>query len=89
LKISEQNCNIPTNPFAPLPNSQPVGILELSETRCKWPIDGLTTFYCGQESDGTYCDAHRKLSRGKGTQSERNALRDAIRRDMSVKRETV
>lgn len=64
---------------------KPISLLELTTETCRWPIDHKgAILFCGSSTIDVYCCAHSELSRGKGTQSERNALRDAVRRDMSV-----
>lgn len=71
--------------FQPI-GGKPISLFMLTQHACRWPIDNpKAILFCGESSHGeTYCPTHYTMSRGKGTQSERNALRDAVRRDMSV-----
>ncbi len=69
--------------FKPVGN--PIGLMALTQHTCRWPVDTKKgIMFCGSVSEGIYCERHSTLSRGKGTLSERSALRDAIRRDMSA-----
>ncbi len=63
--------------YKPLPGINPVGITELTEATCRWPIDGEVTLYCGDKPTlgSVYCLCHRTMSVGKGTESERKAVR--------------
>lgn len=62
--------------WEPLPGVPPISMMELPDgrgVRCRWPVTGG---YCGLPSgERTYCDHHHEMARGKGTDSERSALR--------------
>lgn len=54
----------------------------VSDDRCKWPLwdewqDAHASMCCGMPRlrDKPYCDFHEAMSRGKGTKSERDALK--------------
>lgn len=48
--------------FAPLFETTPIGILELSSTTCHWPVGDR--LYCGGEATGRYCKQHTDMGRG-------------------------
>lgn len=52
--------------FKPLPNCEPIGLMDLGEKSCRWPIDGEEgLLYCGaQKSSKAYCGQHFQLSIG-------------------------
>lgn len=64
-----------------LPGVNPVRLMDLDPKHCRWPITcdespkGADTPFCGaRRTHGSYCAAHAMISRGRGTQSEQNAL---------------
>lgn len=64
------------------PHVAGVDLMMLTEHRCKWPInDGGPFLFCGEakKSDRPYCAFHAQASIGKGTESERTAVRSAMR----------
>jgi len=64
------------------PHVAGVDLMLLTEHRCKWPInDGGPFLFCGEakKSDRPYCAFHNTASIGKGTESERTAVRSAMR----------
>lgn len=52
-------------------------LFELERNDCRWPVSGekANTLFCGNKvvSGCSYCEGHHRMSRGKGTLSERNA----------------
>jgi hypothetical protein len=52
--------------FMALPGTKPIAITDLSDARCRWPIDAeahASVLYCGLPVTGhRYCAAHSKLS---------------------------
>lgn len=52
-------------------------LFELGSRDCRWPVsgDGANTLFCGnlQVTGSSYCDCHKRMSIGRGTESERNA----------------
>lgn len=81
--------SIDPNAFKPI-GGKPISIMMLTQELCRWPVDSpKAILFCGEPSEGEiYCCTHRAMSRGRGTLSERTALRDALRRDMSVVKES-
>lgn len=54
----------------------------LTQHRCTWPInDGGPFLFCGEakKSDRPYCAFHNMAALGKGTESERSAVRSALK----------
>ena len=86
-----------SNASQPLPKvdatavGKPVSFLDLNNTHCRWPVSGKPgpeMMCCGAPAmileKGTrhsYCEYHRKLSKGSGTPSERRATRRPLRRN--------
>lgn len=68
-------------------NSRGRLMADLSSHECRFPLygEGVATRFCAVEiapadwnpgfSGGSYCPFHRQLSRGRGTESERSAVR--------------
>lgn len=63
--------------WSPLPGTQPVALDDLSVGMCRWPIgEGRPFLFCGTAAGaGVYCHHHHALSIGRGTDSERAAVR--------------
>lgn len=64
------------------PHVAGIDLMMLTECRCKWPLnDGGPFLFCGEakKSDGAYCAFHAQASIGKGTESERTAVRSALK----------
>lgn len=66
------------DPFAPLPESRPVRLMKAERCQCRWPLGDPRAKefrFCGAESiiGSSYCLAHKRMSRGEGTPSERSA----------------
>lgn len=67
-----------------LPGSTPVPLEELSRSGCRWPIGDEAPFlFCSEPSvlGRHYCEAHCSMSAGRGTESERNAVK-VLRREV-------
>ncbi len=64
------------------PESLGLTLMELENHNCRWP-DGEREHitFCGHqiEEGRSYCPYHVRLSRGKGTESERRATRELVR----------
>lgn len=62
-----------------IPRPEPLlkRLFELERNHCRWPVEGEkadTLFCCHQVVEGhSYCEYHRRVSRGAGTISERRA----------------
>jgi len=68
--------------------SGPLTLLELEPGDCRWPVnDGSPFLFCAAPAatGGPYCACHAAMSIGRGTQSEREAVRFARNQ---VRRET-
>lgn len=64
------------------PEPRNLTLMELTERTCRWPVnDGGPFLFCGCEAglDRPYCDFHTELAKGKGTESERTAIRSALK----------
>lgn len=64
------------------PHVAGMDLMMLNEHRCKWPInDGGLFLFCGEakKSDRPYCAFHNMAALGKGTESERSAVRSALK----------
>lgn len=64
------------------PHVAGMDLMMLNEHRCKWPInDGGPFLFCGEakKSDRPYCAFHNMAALGKGTESERSAVRSALK----------
>ena len=65
--------------WQPIPMSIPVGLEDLQPEHCRWPvdIDLEQIMFCGASAlvGKSYCHAHRALSVGRGTESERSVFR--------------
>lgn len=64
------------------PHVAGIDLMMLTECRCKWPInDGGPFLFCGEvkRADRPYCAYHATAALGKGTESERSAVRSAMR----------
>lgn len=69
--------------FKPLPGAEPVSLMRLTSTCCRWPIDADDgpTLYCGQTQTNasiSYCATHAELACGRGTPAERAATRVGV-----------
>lgn len=63
-----------------LPGVLPVSLADLDKGMCKWPIgEGRPYLFCGAAAAGVYCAEHYLMSIGKGTDSERDAVRQAMK----------
>lgn len=61
-----------------LPGTTPVALVDLDHGMCKWPIgEGRPYLFCGAAAAGPYCPHHTDMSVGRGTESERSAIRVA------------
>jgi len=63
-----------------LPDTTPIGLLDLTATTCRWPIgDGSPFLFCGCEvaPGSSYCPTHKHIGTGKGTTGEQNAVKAA------------
>lgn len=73
----------PTEPALYDAASMRLSLLELTNRTCRYPTHGQgeTTFFCGHgaELDDAYCSHHRARCTGRGTESERGALRQLSR----------
>lgn len=69
--------------WEPLPGTTPISLLELSDAVCRWEVGGTHqspgTGFCGcpVAHGRSYCTEHYARSVGKGTASERAAVRSA------------
>lgn len=57
---------------------EPLYVSLVDNNGCSWPVnDGAPYLFCGHAKLGkySYCSMHHKLSRGRGTDSERSAHR--------------
>ena len=66
--------------WSPLPNTTPIGLMDLSDKVCRWPVsDGAPFLFCGcATADGSsYCPTHKHIGAGKGTIGEQNAVKAA------------
>lgn len=64
------------------PHVAGIDLMMLTECRCKWPInDGGPFLFCGEAKkfDRPYCAYHATAALGKGTESERSAVRSALK----------
>lgn len=64
----------------PLPEAAPVGIMDLTERTCRWPVsDGAPFMFCGcqVEPGSRYCPTHKHISVGSGSRGEQRAMVDA------------
>lgn len=69
-----------------LPDVQPISFLAIGRGQCLWPLScddptaGPDMPCCGAETGGmTYCGPHASIAIGRGTESERTAVRAARR----------
>lgn len=64
------------------PHVAGIDLMMLTECRCKWPLnDGGPFLFCGEvkRPDRPYCAFHATASIGNGTESERTAIRSALK----------
>lgn len=81
VSIAPEAQPIPEATFS-TPHVVGVPLLMLTDCRCKWPInDGGPFLFCGEakQPDRPYCAYHATASLGKGTESERSAVRSALK----------
>lgn len=61
-----------------IPKPLLVRLVDLGNHDCRWPVSGekADTLFCGHNAEpgNSYCCGHVRLSVGKGTLSERNAI---------------
>lgn len=60
-----------------LPGAEPVGIMDLTERTCRWPVsDGAPFLFCGCQvaAGSSYCPTHKHIGTGTGTRGEKDAL---------------
>lgn len=67
-------------PDEALPESRLLSLFDLRATTCRWPLGDPQKpgfAFCGADCDParSYCETHRLLSIGRGTPSERHALK--------------
>lgn len=72
-------------PLPPIPANEYDGTAlrltmdQLTRTTCRWPVGDPDEqgfqYFCGHDSEGRYCPHHERRAIGKGTESERAALR--------------
>jgi GcrA cell cycle regulator len=63
-----------------LPDTTPIGMMDLTATTCRWPIgDGPPFLFCGcaVAEGSSYCPTHKHIGTGKGTVGEQNAVKAA------------
>lgn len=69
--------------WEPLEGTTPLTLELLNAGQCKWPVGdttGAQTLFCGARADaGSYCQHHHAWSIGQGTESERGAVKAAVR----------
>lgn len=73
---------VETPPCADAPDPLNLMLIDLTERTCKWPVNsGGPYHFCGHEKEpgGPYCAYHAELAVGSGTESERSAVRQAMR----------
>lgn len=72
---------IPDTAFTYVPTAPTKQLYQLEAHECRWPMNGVGADmqFCSQHAEGSYCPHHQRLSVGKGTASERGALRAARR----------
>lgn len=62
----------------PAPAPLNMTLLELNHDDCRWPVsgEGAKMLFCGHsvEDGKSYCPCHVRMSVGRGTESERNAV---------------
>lgn len=64
----------------PLPGATPIGLMDLSDKVCRWPVsDGAPFLFCGcaTAEGSSYCPTHKHIGAGKGTVGEQNAVKAA------------
>lgn len=64
------------------PHVAGIDMMMLTECRCKWPLnDGGPFLFCGEakQPGRPYCAFHAAASIGSGTESERTAIRSALK----------
>lgn len=66
------------------PEPRNLTLMELTERTCRWPVGEATgehQRFCGCEADldRPYCDFHTGTAKGEGTESERTAIRSALK----------
>lgn len=70
----------------PAPVSLNMTLMDLTSKDCRWPVSGekADTLFCGHDiaDASVYCPYHYRMSRGRGTQSERNV--DALLRRVAA-----
>lgn len=73
--LDAEPADLPAMPSGPRPLL--LTLLELGNRDCRWPVGGekAGTLFCGhpQAPGSSYCDCHKRMSVGRGTESERNA----------------
>jgi GcrA cell cycle regulator len=71
--------------WEPLPDAAPISLLALTDAVCRWPVGGdyqtPGTGFCGcpVAPGRSYCTEHFATSIGKGTPSERSAIKSAAK----------
>lgn len=73
---------VETPPCADAPDPLNLMLIDLTERTCKWPVNsGGPYHFCGHEKEpgGPYCAYHAELAVGSGTESERSAIRSALK----------
>lgn len=57
--------DLPDETWAPLPGTTPIGMIDLSDATCRWPVsDGAPFLFCGCQTEGSssYCATHTQVS---------------------------
>lgn len=84
-KVAEATEAIPVAPVAeikPIRQSVPKVLMDLCADDCRWPVNDRSPFlFCCEEREpgSSYCSHHRAISKGLGTISERNAVKELKR----------
>ena len=64
---------------ADVPKPLLVALFDLGHSDCRWPVQGdkASTLFCGHNTvpNCSYCAGHKRMSIGRGTESERTALK--------------
>lgn len=75
--VDAEPADLPALPSGPRPLL--LKLFELGNHDCRWPVGGekADTLFCGhpQARGSSYCDCHKRMSFGRGTESERSAHR--------------
>ena len=76
LPVEEPAPVLREDAFRPLPGADPIGLMDLRDTTCRWPVGEVPWRFCGCrcEAEKAYCEAHARMATRKPYPAEERLL---------------